>query len=577
MHRGLVLDFVAVVAVGMLVGVGVLALQTRMPQGDSSASPAEAQPEHESTTTGSPTGGPGEPTPPVDWTYTASGQARGVAVDSLGNSVVTGEFKNTTMVAGTTLEAGSGYDILLVKLDRTGEMVWARGLGGGAFDVGVDIDVDPDDNVVVTGLFQGRMDLGNGVTVTAGAGGDVFVAKFAPDGTALWARSASGPGRDAGNEIATGEDGRVIVTGTFSESLAFPGGPSFTGRGGLDVFVAVYESDGTLRWAEALTGAGTEQGRGVEVDGDGNVLLVGEFDLDLDVDGQRLMTRGNADAYATRWSPGGELLWVRQYGGLELESARAVDSDEDGNFYFGGRYQGTLDLGGITLTSSGGSLDVFLVRARADGTPIWARSIGGPGADEGMEMEVDPGGIVTVSGHFSGTGAWSDDQRTIHATAGGTDEFVARYNTDGALAWVSTYGGPLTEWNFALGVGPDGASIGVGMAPGKGEGGIPPLSGEFYLAHRPRPALILSDGHDARHQCPNATAAVRWAMRQPASVSPPTNSTCCSPTIRGTFSTSTCPFHPVADVRRCQSPSSVGAPCPQHLCRLPLPPIGDPQ
>lgn len=453
----------------------------------------------------------GNPAPPVDWMYTASGQARGVAVDSLGNTVVTGEFTGTTTIARTTIVASSGYDVLLVKLDRTGGLLWSRALGGGAFDVGVDVDVDPDDNIVVTGLFQGRMDLGNGVAITSGAGGDHFVAKFAPDGAALWARAASGPGRDAGNEVATGEDGAVIVTGTFAEALAFPEGPSFTGGGGLDVFVAVYESDGSLRWADALTGTGSEQGRGVEVDVDGNVVLVGEFDADIDIDGRRFVSRGGADAYVTRWSADGELLWAHHYGGAELDSARAVDTDGDGDIYFGGRYAGTLDLGGITLTSSGGSQDVFLAKARPDGTIIWARSIGGTDVDEGMEMEVDLSGVVSVSGHFSGMGRWSDDERVIHAEAGGSDEFIARYGPDGTLQWVSTYGGPLTDWNFALGLGADGATVGVGMATGAGIGGVPPANGGLYIVHRapPGPPPTMDDVRPRAPRRPCQASCIR--------------------------------------------------------------------
>ena len=92
----------------------------------------------------------------------------------------------------------------------------------------------------------------------------MFVAKYAPDGTLLWARSAGGIDTDRGLGIATDRGGNSYVTGRFLLTATFGAGEAnetvLTAAGDFDVFVAKYASDGALLWARSAGGTGFDVG-----------------------------------------------------------------------------------------------------------------------------------------------------------------------------------------------------------------------------------------------------------------------------------------------------------------------------
>ena len=102
------------------------------------------------------------------WAKRAGGEnAVGIAVDSAGNSYVTGVFRDsTTFGAGesneTTLTSAGFGDIFVATHDASGDLVWAKRAGGPSSDVGVGIAVDGSGNSYVTGRFGGRATFGAG-------------------------------------------------------------------------------------------------------------------------------------------------------------------------------------------------------------------------------------------------------------------------------------------------------------------------------------------------------------------------------------------------------------------------------
>jgi hypothetical protein len=137
------------------------------------------------------------------------------------------------------------------------ELEWATQAGSNSFADGRGIATDPRGNSYVTGEFFGTATFGAGEaneTMLEAAGGfDVFVAKYARDGTLLWATSAGGATGDSGNGIQTDPRGNSYVTGEFSGTATFGAGEAnetvleavITDRGNPAVFVAKYARDGT--------------------------------------------------------------------------------------------------------------------------------------------------------------------------------------------------------------------------------------------------------------------------------------------------------------------------------------------
>ncbi|HIF14465.1 MAG TPA: hypothetical protein EYQ86_03730, partial [Bacteroidetes bacterium] len=61
------------------------------------------------------------------------------------------------------LIAPSSYDIFVLKLDSSGDFIWAKQMGGDGYDIGKDIAVDTLGNVHITGYFDDTADFDPGI------------------------------------------------------------------------------------------------------------------------------------------------------------------------------------------------------------------------------------------------------------------------------------------------------------------------------------------------------------------------------------------------------------------------------
>src|SRR5438067_966372 len=225
--------------------------------------------------------------------FSNSGNA--VAVDPSGNIAVTGAFSGPADFGGGTLFS-SGVDVFLAKLSPAGGHVWSRHFGAVlAVHAGNGVACDGSGNVLVTGSFENSIDLGAG-WATSFAHKDMFVAKYSPAGGYLWSRLAGGLFDDAGSGIAVDMSGKVVVTGTFQAAVNFGAG-SLTSAGRTDIFVARYAADGTPLGAQRFGGADFDAGTAVAVDGGGRPVVTGAYRLGVDFGGTPLAAAGMDDIF----------------------------------------------------------------------------------------------------------------------------------------------------------------------------------------------------------------------------------------------------------------------------------------
>jgi hypothetical protein len=221
--------------------------------------------------------------------------SRGIAVDRKGNAYVGGTTASfdfpTTPDAFQPAFAGGAQDAFVTKLNRRGTaLLYSTYLGGSGLDTGfggVGLAVDEDGNAYVTGATNSPdFPTTPGAFQTAFAGGafDSFVAKLNRRGTALlYSTYLGGSGSDFGlGDVAVDEDGSAYVTGT-TNSPNFPTTPdvfqpAFAG-GANDAFVTKLNRRGTaLLYSTYLGGGGSDRGRDIAVDEDGNAYVTGSTD-----------------------------------------------------------------------------------------------------------------------------------------------------------------------------------------------------------------------------------------------------------------------------------------------------------
>ena len=162
-----------------------------------------------------------------------------------------------------------------------GQLSWSVGFGSPLDEAPAAVQFDANSNAIVMGTFRGRMDADPGpatVTLASSGGADVFVAKFAPGGQLVWARSFGGPGDDEAGALVLDEVGNVYLTGAFYGAADFCPTAAVapaTSRGGADIFITCWSYRGYFHWLRTLGDHGYDSGRGIARDPRNGDLLVG--------------------------------------------------------------------------------------------------------------------------------------------------------------------------------------------------------------------------------------------------------------------------------------------------------------
>jgi len=158
----------------------------------------------------------------------------GITTDASGNVYVAGRFTFTPDFdpGPGTFEIASlgGDDIFILKLNSSGDFVWAKRLGGSNAEGVRDIGVDVNGNVYTTGLFVGTGDFDPGPATfdltSSVASADIFISKLTTDGDFVWAIKLGSVDIDNGLALSLDATGNVYATGFFQGNVDFDPGPA---------------------------------------------------------------------------------------------------------------------------------------------------------------------------------------------------------------------------------------------------------------------------------------------------------------------------------------------------------------
>ncbi len=425
--------------------------------------------------------------------------ANGITVDSAGNIYVTGRTSspNFPTTPGAFQPVGIG-DVFVTKLNPTsGALVYSTYLGGAGFDEAFGIAVDPSGNAYVTGdTTSTNFPTTRGSFQTTKAGGQsAFVAKLNSTGNALMYSTylggsdslVRGGGQNRGFAIAVDSSGNAYVTGS-TDSNNFPTVDALqaTYNGGICGFEAVFacsvafvtklNAAGTsltfstyLGGGSGALGSGGNIGRGIAVDFEGNVYVVGftgstNFPTANALQGA---LAGSTDVFVAKLNPSGNSFVYSTYlGGSKDDVGNSIAVDSDDNAYITGSTRSTDFPRVNPLQPNKGDCapgvfaiacnDAFVTKLNSVGSAlVYSTYLGGSGADIGNSIAVDARGDVYVTGQ-----TFSEDFPTKNAFQSSKrgdstvfDAFVSKLNAAGSSLMYSTYvGGKGNENGSAIAV-----------------------------------------------------------------------------------------------------------------------------
>lgn len=255
-----------------------------------------------------------------------------------------------------------------------------------------------------------------------------------------------GAGNDVGNGVAVDGLGNVYVVGNYGSSIAF-GATNLNVAGSNDVFIAKYNSNGDLAWVQRITGDGTDEGKGIVVDSNGDVYVVGQVSSNagfFNTTGNvitntpvRRQTNGPTDIFVAKYSRDGQMLWNKLYGGGSPDQGVGIALHSSGIYITGFFSAPSASFGSTTIQASGieGKYDAFLAKLNGNGDALWAVSCGGFENDYASSVAVDTEGNAYITGNFSSPATFRSvsGASTVYTSNTTPDIFIAKYSSGGNL------------------------------------------------------------------------------------------------------------------------------------------------
>ena len=331
------------------------------------------------------------------------------------------------------------------KYTLAGVAEWVKGFGGlNVSENGYSIAVDST-GVYVAGRYQspppaGVLDLGNGVTLPVSSfSGDSFLVRYNLAGVAQWATSIGGGGSVcyavAADSTGVYVTGRYGISSNLGNGVTLPGAE--LGTSGV-LFVVKYNSSGVAQWAKTSTGQNSNTiGLAIVVDST-SVYVTGSYvstpGINLGSGVTLPTTSGQQDAFVVKYTLAGVTQWATTIVGTSSDAGNGITVDSTG-VYVTGNYTSisTVSLGNsVTLPISVGSQDLFVIKYDLAGVAQWAKAIGSTGTDIGHGIAVDSTGVYVTGIKSTSTSINLGNGVTI-VTSGGC---IVKYDLAGVAQWA---------------------------------------------------------------------------------------------------------------------------------------------
>jgi fibronectin type 3 domain-containing protein len=248
-------------------------------------------------------------------------------------------------------------------VNSAGTVIGAIRIGGTGFDLGKDVKIGPDGNIVVIGGIAGTGWFDDSTSRTATGTNDNFVAKYNSSLTLLWAQVFDDAAVGEAKGLAVATDG-IYVGGHFTGSFNFAGKTLLTL--GKEILMLKYDTNGNQTWAFQSTLAVPSEGISMDIGTVGGVqtlVVTGDFSASTLFGSLNLPILGSYDVFVMGLNPtNGSVLWGVSAGGSLEEYGDAVQIGPDQKVYFTGRYaSNNAQFGQFALPNSGRH-DIFTAR-----------------------------------------------------------------------------------------------------------------------------------------------------------------------------------------------------------------------
>jgi hypothetical protein len=345
-----------------------------------------------------------------------------IALTSDGGYVLAGYSSSTDL---DVTENHGSIDILVIKINATGEMQWQKLFGGSISETAHSIIATSDGGYIIAGdtsSIDGNITASNGGT-------DCWILKLDSNGDLEWQKNYGGSSEDLAYEIIEDSDGYVFIGMTDSTD------GDVTGiHGTFDYWIVKIDFVGNLIWQKAYGGEWLDSARSIRKTNDGGYIICGETTSnDGNVSGiHGVFVPGwpyPSDGWIIKTDANGNLQWQSAVGGEGADSINSIEKNGDG--YIAAGYSLSNDS---FVVGNHGSNDVWVIELSDNGEIIWQKPLGGSEWDHANSVAVVPDGFIVA-----GT-TWSNNYNVTN-NHGYFDLWLVKLNYEGMPEYCGNYEG----------------------------------------------------------------------------------------------------------------------------------------
>ncbi len=326
-----------------------------------------------------------------------------------------------TISAGYTRSGtGADADILWLRLDKNGNLLWQKTWGGQKRDMATSVATMPDGGFVTAALSQQDKH----------AEGDALIMRHDKNGRLIWKKFIGGEKYDIPYAIRVSRSGNIIVAG-YTKSA---------GKGDADGWVFSLNKKGKLLWEHTFGTKGRDWLRAMTLLPNGHIAVAG---------GTKADKKADSFSWVMLLDRKGRKIWSHIYRFSE-NVARAIIPLKNGKLAIAGWVHAKNSITGR---------DIWIARLDADGRIIWQKKLGGSGDDHTEALIALPGGDIALAGGTTRNLAVI----TVRAA------WMLRLDKRGKLMWRRSFEGKSDQL-YALASLPDGHLAAAGASWRKNRG-----------------------------------------------------------------------------------------------------------
>jgi len=237
--------------------------------------------------------------------------------------------------------------------------------------------------------------------------------------------------------ITVDHSGNIYLSGVFSDTVFFGNKDNWlVNKDSSDFFIIKIYPDGTTAWRKVITGIGSETFYDIEVDENGYIYIIGQFDQEMIIDTAYYDTYGlfesqwTGDYFLCKLDPDGNLVNMRR-GSKNGENLifRSIEVDGNGEICLIGQTEGN-QVFDFQIEPNAGLWYHFMVKLNSSFDAEWIISL-----CDSANIEA-PGVCIynaVVSDQFNNiyVAGWVDGSPN-------NSIYIGKVNQDGILLWMET-------------------------------------------------------------------------------------------------------------------------------------------